>query len=217
MKKWICLFVTMILCLAGSAFAENEDFQLRNGIVFGDTMDIVKQKETLPEINYENESELQYEGTIAGIDGSVEYYFDEENGKLTDMLYSFSAYSSRDFMNSDYSKLKESLLRKYGTPLGNIGGDLYLITGKAPDEFGAFVGTYIFFFNGDGDYVDYDEWIVNCNGYNVKIDLISAYARDKSYNYHYEINLSYHYYTDADYMDEVQKIQEENAAVDNDL
>lgn len=217
MKKWICLFVAMILCLAGSALAENEDFQLRNGIVFGDTLDIVKEKETLTDLTRENESNLQYKGTIAGIDGSVEYYFDEENGKLVDMVYTFESYDSKDLMNSDYSKLSNSLLRKYGTSLGNTGGDLYLVTGKAFEKFGAFVGMYIYLLKGNGDYVDYDEWIIKCGDYNVKIDLVSAYARDKSYNYFYKINLSYHYYTDADYMDEVQKKQEENAAVDNDL
>lgn len=217
MKKWICLLVAMILCLAGSAFAENEDFQLRNGIIFGDTMNIVKQKETLTEITFENESELQYEGTIAGINGSVRYYFDEENGKLTDMLYSFSSYSSRDLMNSDYSKLQESLLRKYGTPLGNTGGFFYLITGKALREINIFVNTTIFFFNGDGDFADYDEWIVNRNDYNVKIDLISSYARKEGEDYQFKLNLSYHYYTDAEYWDKVQKKQEENAAIDSDL
>ena len=33
------------------------------------------------------------EGTIAGMDGSVRFDFDEETGKLTDMLYDFDSKS----------------------------------------------------------------------------------------------------------------------------
>ena len=120
-------------------------------------------------------------------------------------------------MDSDYSKLKEGLLRKYGTPLGNTDGFFYLITGKALYQSNVILSTDSFFFNGDGDFADYDEWIVNCNDYNVKIDLISFYSRRKGYDYQYKLHLSYRYYTDVDYLDKLQKKQEENAAIDNDL
>ena len=32
---------------------------------------------------------------------------------------------------------------------------------------------------------------------------MSFYVRDLDYNYEYKMRLSYHYYTDADYMDEL--------------
>ena len=55
------------------------------------------------------------------------------------------------------------------------------------------------------------------NGYNVKIDLVSYYYRDKDYNYYYENVVSYHYYTDEDLIDAINEKQEENDAIDNDL
>ena len=71
--------------------------------------------------------------------------------------------------------------------------------------------------DGKNDYRDYDEWIVECDGYNVKIDLLSWYKRDSDYNYTYRNALSYHYYTNEDYLNKIQEKIDENAAVDNDL
>ena len=41
--------------------------------------------------------------------------------------------------------------------------------------------------------------------------------RDKDYDYTYYNNISYHYYTDEDYLNALQEKQDENAAIDNDL
>ena len=67
------------------------------------------------------------------------------------------------------------------------------------------------------DYTDYDEWIVDCDDYHVKIDMTSYYLRDKSYNYTYTVSLSYHYYTDEDYDAAVREKQGERQEVDDDL
>ena len=69
----------------------------------------------------------------------------------------------------------------------------------------------------EDNFRDYDEWIVDCGSYKVKIDLVCYYLRDNNYDYTYSNNVSYHYYTDADYLNALLEKINENAAVDNDL
>lgn len=214
------LSLLMFVCLFGNVVAD-EDFQLHNGIVFGDTLEIVKSKEegtlTIQSGSVDKINNVWFDGTIAGMDASVRFDFNEETGFLTDMLYDFKRSSYKDSIDSDYTKLYNSLSRKYGTPLGNTGGSLYVITGEAINNFATTVALYKYLLKGDGDVRDYDEWIVKSNGYNVKIDLVSYYYRDKDYNYYYANNVSYHYYTDEDLIDALNEKQEENDAMDNDL
>ena len=217
MKKTILLLLTAMIvfscqhCLA-------EDFVLRNGILFGDSFDTIKQKETLTFYSEEDDkSELQYKGKIAGIDGRVFYYFDIETGKLTDMLYKFDSESSKDPIDADYSTLYSSLVRKYGTPLGNTGGSLNIITGKAIESGAGYIGFYKYLLNGDGNYRDYDEWIVETDDGSVKIDLFSFYVRSKDYDYYFYNYLSYHYFTIDDLANALQEKIDENTAIDNDL
>lgn len=219
MKKTISILLTVILItiIYPVAIAE-EDFILRNGIVFGDTLEDVKQKETLTirSSSVDKTNNVWFEGKIAGMDGSVRFDFDEGTGKLIDMLYEFNSSSKKDFIDSDYSTLKKGLIRKYGNPLGNTGGSLHLITGPAVESSALMIILYQYI-NGSGDIRDYDEWVIESNGYNVKIDLMSFYTRDDDYNYTYYNYLSYHYYTDDDYLNAVQEKIDENTAVDNDL
>ncbi len=219
MKRVLSILIAISLCIIGTAIADNEEFQLRNGIVFGDTLDVVKEKETgtIQDGSVDKTNAVWFTTPIAGMDGSVRYDFDEETGKLTDMLYSFESTTDKDAVDNDYSKLKSSLVRKYGSPLGNTGGSLHLITGLAIEYSASIIGLYRYLLEGGGDFRDYDEWIVDCNGYNVKIDLTSYYVRTKDYDYTYYNNISYHYYTDEDYLNALQEKQDENAAIDNDL
>lgn len=217
MKKiMILLLVTMLFFTCQHVFAE--DFTLRNGIVFGDSFEKVKEKETLSFSSEEDDkSELEYKGKIAGIDGRVIYYFDEETGKLTDMIYKFDSETSKDPIDSDYSKLYSSLVRKYGTPLSNTGGSLHLITGKAIESGAGYIGLYKYLLSGDGDYRDYDEWIVETDEGSVKIDLFSFYVRSKNYDYYFYNYLSYHYFSSDELINALQEKQDENTAIDNDL
>lgn len=219
MRKYISILLTisiLTVCVIGTACAE--DFQLRNGILFGDTLEIIKQKETLPfkSITDDNLKAWFGNGKISGIDGQVRFDFDEETGKMKEMLYAFDTTDNKEFVDSDYEKLKNGLLRKYGTPLGNTGGKINLITGEAFDYAALLIYLYQYI-KGDGDFRDYEEWIVKCDGYNVKIDLVSYYYRDKDYNYTYQNLISYHYYTDEDALNAIQQKQEENDTVDSDL
>lgn len=216
-NRMLYCFISMLLFF--SSVASAEEFSLRNGIVFGDTLEIVKQKETLTiqSGSEEKTDKVWFDGAIAGMDGSVRFDFDEETGKLTDMLYDFDSKEDKNFVDNDYSTLEKSLKRKYGDPLGNTGGSLYIITGTAIENAATIIGLWKYMLDGDGDFRDYDEWIVEADGYKVKIDLISYYYRTKEYDYSYKNAVSYHYFTDEDYQNAIQEKKDENAIVDNDL
>lgn len=219
MKKSISfIFIVSVFLTCFFVTAHADDFQLRNGIIFGDTLDIVKQKETLP-YKKSNESNVKVwfgDGKISGIDGQVRFDFSEDTGELIDMLYSFASSEKKDFVDNDYSKLQSGLIRKYGSPLNNPNGKLNIITGPA-FEYSSTVIVLFQYIKGDGDIRDYDEWIVHCDGYNVKIDLVSYYYRDKDYKYTYANLLSYHYFTDDDSINALKQQQEEIETIDNDL
>ena len=83
------------------------------------------------------------------------------------------------------------------------------------------MGVMVYIFGGldgyDGDYLDYDEWVVDCTNGHVKIDLISYYYRDADYNYNYDVDLSYYFYTDAEYEEALNEKIAERKAVDDDI
>ena len=218
MKRIISFVLVSILLIGCINVAIAEEFQLRNGIHFGDDLEIVKSKETLTieDSSKDKTNNIWFDGKIAGMQGSVRYDFDEETGKLIEMLYIFDETTSKESVDSDYTTLYQSLIRKYGNPLGNTGGSIHTITGTV-FTYWATVKWLTELLDGKNDYRDYDEWIVNCDGYNVKIDLLSWYDRDSNYKYKYRNGLSYHYYTDEDFLNKIQEKLDENAAVDNDL
>ena len=221
MRKSLVLLLALVLLMfiSVNAFSEN-DFQLHNGVLFGDTLETVKAKEegtlTIQSDSEEKTDKVWFDGTIAGMEGSVRFDFDEKTNTLTDMLYSFDSSSNKDSIDNQYSKLRDSLIRKYGTPLGNTGGTLHAITGTAIEYAATLILLYQYI-EGDGDLRDYDEWIVDSNGYHVKIDLVSVYYRTKNYDYTYLNSLSYHYYTDEDLINYLNEKQAENDIIDNDL
>ena len=88
--------------------------------------------------------------------------------------------------------------------------------GKALDE-SASVITLFEFLKGNGDYRDNDEWIVNCDNYSVKIDLISFYGYSPSSGYNFYNYISYHFFTDYDLSQALKKQESEAIAIDNDL
>lgn len=200
----------MILLLCSAALAD--DFTLRSDIHFGDTMETILQKETT--LTRTSETSNSFSGTIAGYSGSTcDFAFDDE-GKLTSMMYEFKC-TSRESTNDLYKTLYDSLVRKYGSPLGITNGNCHLITGPAMDKIG-----FVYFIrtidDWSADYYDYDEWIVDCDDYHVKIDLVSYYVRNQS-TYLYYANLSYKQYTDAEYQAALNEKKTEREAIDNDL
>ncbi len=116
----------------GSALAE--DFSLRNGIVFGDSPDDVKSKETtlslrdtnhdnvmiagIIDVNYgEAPFTQRFVGPILGLNEEFTLFFYNEENKLYDMMYVVDLADDPQI----YEKLTESLTSKYGAPLGNVG------------------------------------------------------------------------------------------------
>lgn len=202
----------MILLLCSTALAD--DFTLRSDIHFGDTMETILQKETT--LTRTSETSNSFSGTIAGYSGSTcDFAFDDED-KLISMTYEFDC-TSRESTNSHYKTLYDSLVRKYGSPLGNTNGSCHLITGPAMSNMAVWVYLFGTFNGWSADYYDYDEWTVDCDDYHVKIDLVSFYYRNSDYEYTYEVNLSYKQYTDAEYQAALDEKKTEREAVDNDL
>lgn len=212
-KKILCL-VLMLTCLSWAL--ADEEFTLRNGIVYGDTIDDILKKETT--LVQDKDDSNTFRGKIAGYDGAYCTFFFDDDGKLNEMRYSFEdACTSRDKADEIYDKLKESLKRKYGTPLGNTGGSCHLITGSAISKMAIYVYLLGELDGYSGNYIDYDEWIVEADNYNVKIDLTSYYWRDSDFNYYYYVDVSYLRYTDQDLDDAINEKNKEQQEVDNDL
>ena len=204
-----------VILFSVSAVAGNDDdFVLRSGIKFGDTIDTIVQKEKT--LTRNSETSNTFTGKIAGYsDSECSFVFDDD-GKLESMTYSFDCLS-KDFTNSTYENLYDGLVRKYGKPKGNTLGNCELITGPALNR----MSLWVYFFGElDGwsaNYYDYDEWIVDCLNYHVKVDLVSYYYRNSDYKYTYTVELSYLKYTDEEYQKEIDKKQEMFDEVDTDL
>ena len=219
MKKLISILMCVCMLLAGlnAAFAEAEDFELRSGIHFGDTIDDIVEKETT--LTRLDEESNEFQGRISGYDDASCMFTFDDDGKLEDMKYSFGSgvCYSRDKMNDVYLELYRGLVRKYGTAIGNTGGTCELITGSAIDTMAFYVYLLGELDGYSSDYTDYDEWIVDTKGGHVKIDLVSYYLRNSDFEYSYYVDLSYKFYTDEDFKAAQQEKQAARDEVDNDL
>ena len=208
--------VLLITCFIQSGLAEKE-FTLRNGILFGDTMDDILKKET--SLTRLSETSNTFKGRVAGYNDTECIFFFDSNQKLISMDYSFAnnICTTRESTNDVYKKLYQSLSRQYGKPKGNTGGTTYIITGPAIDRMGIWVYLLGALDKNSGDYYDYDEWIVDTDSYHVKIDLISYYYRNQDFEYFYFVDLSYHQFTDDDLQAAIDNKLDEQNEVDNDL
>lgn len=212
-RNRLFIFVTILLVFLNNiAFAE--EFELRNGIHFGDSLDTIVKKETT--LTRSDDTSSSFVGRIAGFDDSTCDFDVGENDKLISMNYKFDCYSKDDTTNK-YKTLYDSLVRKYGNPEGNTGGNCDLITGPAISSMALWVYLFGELDGWSADYYDYDEWIVDLADYHVKIDLVSYYYRNSDFEYTYSINLSYLKFTDEDYQKEIDKKTNEQKEVDNDL
>ena len=219
MKRCVSVLLALVLVIGMGTFAlAEDDFTLRNGILFGDTIEDILGKET--KLTRNSDDSNWFTGTIAGYSGAECGFSFDDDGKLISMCYNFGnsvCGSSRDTTNDVYKKLYDSVNRQYGKPLGNTGGSCHLITGPAFEQMGLWVYLLGKLDGCKGDYIDYDEWDLRYNDYNVKIDMVSYYYRNKDYDYTYRVSLSYHKYTDADYGAKLKEKQGEREEVDNDI
>lgn len=210
----IC-FVLMVTCFPSSVAAE--EFSLRNGIMFGDTMDIILTKEKT--LKRSDDTSNCFKGRIAGYSNAECVFVFDDDGKLIDMRYFFGEdiCTSRDSMNDVYKTIYQSLNRQYGRPLGNTGGACHLITGSAFETMALFVYLLGSLDGYSADYTDYDEWVIDSDSYHVKIDMVSYYIRDDKYDYRYMVSVSYKVFTDEDFDDALRQKQGEREEVDSDF
>lgn len=217
MKK----IVSAIICLALSltfivpCFAAS-DFTLRNGILFGDTIDDILAKEKT--LKRASDDSYRFEGKIAGYTDTGCIFSFDDDGKLVSMRYDFSdSCYSKESTSDVYDKLYQSLVRQYGKAKGNRNGTTYIITGPAIDTMAVWVYFLGALGDNKGDYYDYDEWVIDAKDYHVKIDLVSYYYRNSDFEYQYFCDLSYLMFTDADLDAAIDEKMEKQNEVDQDL
>ena len=177
MKRLLAIVLTCALLLGCMPALAAEEFTLRNGVKFGDTMDEVRAKETLAFEEYEevDTSLRTEEGTVAGISGVTIVYCFDDNNQLEEVKWDLPSRTYMDSSDSDYAALYKALASKYGTPLGYDNGSCYIITGRALE--GA-VTVYSLWelLDGIGDMRDYDEWDVTYgDDDHVKIEIAQYY------------------------------------------
>ena len=213
MKKAVCMLLVFVL-MCPFAFAELEDFTIRNGISFGDTISEVREKETLTIKEADDEFPFTLttvEGTVAGIeDSEIEYSFDEEK-KLNEVVYNFDTVYSRESADANYAAITDGLIRKYGSPLDGS----FAIVGSIVESI-AFQVAFTQLMGDRADLINSEEWVVDFGDYYVKIDHMNYYYTYSGEMY-YRQALCYKYFTDEDLTEVSNEIAEERAAVDSDL
>lgn len=228
MKKFTTLLITLMVLFSFCYSANAEEFTLRNGIAFGDSMEDVKSKETIAIDTIddefgENDAESDHpysittkEDTVAGISGSQIFYHFDKDKKLCEVVYFFASSSNKDIIDSNYETINSGLVRKYGSPLGNSNGKSHIITSSAIND-AVLIYEIMKMVGGVGDMRDYDEWIVRCDNYNVKIDQVCYYAGSSYSDINYMHCLGYKYFTDEMLKDKQNEKKEQQETVDNDI
>ena len=187
MKKTLLFGIVICSIVMSMSVSAKDEFELRKGILFGDTFKEVKEKEEL-DFDDDNYDEVYYDGReqhntvkdkLIGIpDSHVRYLFDAD-GKLEDMCYDFNCWESETDYDNNYKSLHKALKEKYGEPIERMSvsevgeyatsavidiaereasaNDINPLTGKP-------LGNKIT--------VDkIDEWILDYDDYGVKIEL----------------------------------------------
>lgn len=209
MKHSISLIIVLLFAfiLLTGCSTSNAEFELRDGIHFGDDLATVKSKETqmLKEDSISRTDMISYNGVIVGREATTTYDFDDNTGGLIDMDYHYSEsiLSNDEIADDQYTTLYQALEEKYGKPLDATEENPYPITGNAISTAQLYIdltkamGKYTF-----GYYSEHNEWVVKSNGYYVKIDLLKYYtgvAGWSSNTIWNMIDLSYHYLNNEDY------------------
>ncbi|MBQ8653524.1 MAG: hypothetical protein IJ507_01195 [Clostridia bacterium] len=223
MKKLTALLLACILLLGCVSALADDTFTLRNGVHFGETMDQVKLKETLPlSTQYGDEHNLYTDrGSVATFPKvEVWYRFKEDTGKLYEMRWSMNqGVTDKSTNEADFEKLHKALTSKYGDELGYDDGSCYIITGGALNGAVTITNLYSTMFeSGVGKVIDYAEWDVPFgNGEHVKIELVRHYYGSKPSEAKYYINVGYTYFTDADLDAAVNEKNDDENAIMNDI
>lgn len=205
MKKIVSLIlVGMLLLLCCTATAE--EFTLRNGIQFGDSMDDVLAKETLAiEKTYDaaaegEEAEYPYtittvNDTVAGVADSYVLYEFDANKTLREMVYVLGGDKPKEEAEAEYEMLYQELVNQCGTALGYKDGRCYIINCDALNT-AVWITSMYTSMGLIGDVRSYDEWVVDTDEYHVKVELVRYCCGSSDVTYTNRV--SFTYFTDAD-------------------
>lgn len=225
MKRLVTFIAIVVLLFMSSANAEfttiNEHFSIRNGISFKDTIDEVVSKETVPLKNVSDATDIDPQtpyhirsekSTFANIPESEIWYKFNSAKELREVVYSFRIDSkSKAAVDSDYLSINNGLREKYGTPLGYEYGKAHVLQGYALTTAFKWVAMGQMF-GQSVEILAYDEWLVEQEGYYVKIEQV------EQYNIGYYLHqVSYTYFSKEDVSDLMTTIDENHSNVINDL
>ena len=177
MKKLISILLTMIIAMASVvAFAEGTlmegTFSIRNGIVYGDSINTVKEKEELGIAEETSSSLTTIEGTIASIANSTITYSFSADGSLYDVLMDFGVHIGKPQQAiSAYNTVFEALCDKYGEPFGQNLSTWYVIYGSAVEDYSR-NASFLKNIGLTPALQGSAQWILRYEDINVKIDLL---------------------------------------------
>ena len=222
MKRILCALLMVALVLSGLACAE--EFALRNGVHFGDTVEQIKQKEVMPPVpGGDSGFYIDFYGEIAGFPKAVVRYFYDE-GQFSHMLYIFSPdrgawkphqflgeaaeYMSHDAMLELYNRIKDSMIRQYGPPVNQGNKAEFPVNGMISSIMLNSYDTEPS--KSDLKYLAYDEWVVDGDTANAKIEMMYTYVKGSTTKNRdsYSLRVSYDPFTAAD-------LEEKQAEKDN--
>lgn len=191
MKRFFIILLSMLILLPNIAIGE--DFSLRNGIKFGDSIDDVLNKETVSIDKIDRKIGIvnTVRGSISNISGTyVQYMFDD--GKLNQMNYRYPS-GGELLASMSYELINNGLIEKYGQPLNDRQKETVVQRGLLLNA------SFIVVFS-NGYIQSSDEWFIKKNGYGVKIEHVSYYDGKE-----FQHDLSYAIVSD----DELKKLEEE--------
>ena len=205
----IAVFIASLMVSAMPVLAD--DFELRNGIMFGDSISDVQNKETLKTERKTEDDETVLStpdgGTIAGIDDSKVYYTFNEDNELYDMRYYF--------YEDAFDKISDGLVRKYEDPVadGIDDSEEILLTRTSALTAAAKLNSMYGMLGDNMEILGFSQWIVDCEDYSVKIDLIEMNFYNSSKPYDYYTLVGYRKVTD----EEIAEKEADQEAIDQDL
>ena len=204
MKRIISFVCILLLILTSKCYAET--FSIRNGIVYGDTINNVESKETLGIAKRTSSTLTTKTGTIASIGNSFITYSFNSEGKLYDIYMDFGVHIGKtEQAISAYNTVYEALTNKYGNPSSIINDSWYVIYGSAVEEYTS-NSAFLKELGLTPSLQNKAQWILRYDDINVKIDLI-RYAPNgvSTKSISSDVIVSYRFFTDI----------EEQAAINN--
>lgn len=219
MKKTLALLLALLMVLLSlsatlASASATESFSVK-GITFGDSKDTVEKalpggemfgNEYIADITLGDEPgsirvELQGGKTVSRIryrfyNGTVDHRLNNMMGKKD----SYKGADSEEEFYALYSTFYSSLVEKYGEPLKNPMGETYFVFDTDTVEF--------IYRDANNVLTQYDEWVVQYDDYNLKIDLLLAGGYDGGY-YYGTVWVVYNKFTEEDIATQQEKLEKE--------